>query len=191
MEKLNKSNRLIWLITAAFLLFSDLGAGVNAATLKPNGLHHQPWIKVQSQFSIKESLAEAKAANKGLVILFEQRGCHFCQRLHNENFALPDVTNYMTKHFVFMQIDIWGDREVNLANGETTTEKEFSRSLGVANTPITMFLKNDGRERFRLPGYIEAPFYKAGFQYVIENGPESGVGFIPWVKAMIRRADGK
>ena len=146
---------------------------------------------MQSQFSIKESLAEAKAANKGLVILFEQRGCHFCQRLHNENFALPDVTNYMTKHFVFMQIDIWGDREVNLANGETTTEKEFSRSLGVANTPITMFLKNDGRERFRLPGYIEAPFYKAGFQYVIENGPESGVGFIPWVKAMIRRADGK
>ena len=181
-------NELNWLIVAVILFTSSVLSGTVVAELKPNGLHHQPWIKVQNEFSIEESLAEARAANKDLVILFEQRGCPYCERLHNENFSYSDVTDYMNKYFTFMQIDLRGNRKVKLLDGKTVSEQEFSRTLAVTNTPTTLFIKQDGKERFRMPGYIEAAFYKAGFQYVVESGPESGVGFVPWVKALIKRS---
>lgn len=94
----------------------------------------------------------------------------------------------MNKHFYFIQIDLRGDRDVNLLNGKTVSEKIYSRSLAVTNTPTTLFLTDAEKERFRMPGFIEAPIYKAEFQYVVENGPESGIGFIPWVKDLIRRS---
>ena len=56
------TNKLKWLFIAVILLTSNFAVGTVAAELKPNGLLHQPWIKVQNQFSTKESLAEAKAA---------------------------------------------------------------------------------------------------------------------------------
>jgi len=182
--------RWLFPLVALVLVWMSFGpvADTNAATLKPNGLHGQPWIKEQSQFSLKESLAEATAAGKGLVVLFEQRGCPYCEKLHSDNFSYEDVTDYMTKHFQFIQIDLRGDRKVTLLDGKTLSEKAYARALAVTNTPTTMFLKENGKERFRLPGYIEAAFYKAGFQYVLESGPESGVGFIPWVKALIKRS---
>jgi thioredoxin-related protein len=177
-----------WSIVIVCILVGGFLPDTVNAELQSNGLHSQPWIKIQKQFSIMDSLASAKADNKGLVILFEQRGCPYCDRLHTENFSDQDVISYMNKHFYFIQIDLRGDRDVNLLNGKTVSEKIYSRSLAVTNTPTTLFLTDAEKERFRMPGFIEAPIYKAEFQYVVENGPESGIGFIPWVKDLIRRS---
>jgi thioredoxin-related protein len=189
---MNIKSALRWrapLVALAFLWLVPIFASTaDAALLKPSGLHHQPWIKEYKQFSLKDILAEAKAEGKEVVILFEQIGCAFCARLHAENFSYENVVNYMNKHFNIIQIDLRGNRQVTLLNGKTLTERAYSRSLGVTNTPTTLFMQNNGKERFRMPGYIEAAPYRAGFQYVVEGGPESGVGFFPWLRAFIKRS---
>ena len=162
-------------------------AAIEPGTVLPNGLHYQPWIKEHKKFSLKEILASAKAEGKGVAILFEEKGCPYCARLHAENYIYEDVVGYMTKHFDILQIDHQGDRPVTMLDGKTLSERAFSRKLKVTSTPTTLFMLNDGKETFRLPGFIPAAYYKAGFQYVIEDGPKSGVGFIPWVKALVKR----
>ncbi|MCC0028761.1 MAG: hypothetical protein H6891_00135 [Brucellaceae bacterium] len=49
--------------------------------LDDNGLHHQDWF-LESFLDIGEDLAEAQAKGKGLVIVFEQRGCPYCREMH-------------------------------------------------------------------------------------------------------------
>ena len=163
-------------------------AALAPGTVLPNGLHYQPWIKEHKQFSLKEILASAKAEGKGLAILFEEKGCPYCARLHAENFTFDDVTTYMTKHFDIIQIDHQGDRQVTMLDGKNLSERAFARAMKVTSTPTTLFMKQGGAENFRMPGFIPAAYYRAGYQYVVEKGPASGVGFIPWVKAFAKRA---
>ncbi|MAF47040.1 MAG: thioredoxin fold domain-containing protein [Rhodospirillales bacterium] len=158
-----------------------------AAQLKPNGMHHQPWIKDQPKFVLKESLKQAEQAGKGLVILFEQKGCVYCKALHEKNFTDKGLVEFITKHFNFLQLDLWGKRQVTLPGGETMAEQDYARSITVTNTPTALFLNADGGVRFRLPGFAPAPVYQAAFEFVVEGGPEQNLSLMPWLRERLKK----
>lgn len=72
-----------------------------------NGLHIQDWFH-PTTFDLRADLQAAAISGKNLVILFEQDGCIYCKKLHEENFAKPEILDLLTEKYLMVQLDMWG-----------------------------------------------------------------------------------
>ncbi len=148
-----------------------------------DGLHYQPWFKMDSFLDLADDLAEAKAGGKRLAILFEQRGCPYCREMHKVNFKIPEVRDYIKANFDIVQVNLWGDREMTDFDGETLIEKKFGRKYRVQYTPTIIFPDDNGEEVHRLPGYFKPFHFKHIFMYVKEEGYIEQPNFQRWLSA--------
>jgi len=172
----------------AFIAAVGLAAAARAAdppkepALGENGLYVQPWF-LQSFLDLKEDLDEAAGKGKRFAILWEQKGCPYCKETHFVNLANPEIAGYIQKHFVVLQLDLWGSRKVKDFDGEELAEKALAQKYGVRYSPTVQFFplkpgdaKKSGREleAARLPGYMRPfPFYVM-FQFVHDEGYKAG-----------------
>ena len=150
--------------------------------LGENGLYAQPWF-LFSFLDLKEDLEEAAGKGKRFVIIWEQKGCPYCKETHLVNFANPEIAAFIQKHFVVLQLDLWGSRKVKDFDGEELAEKALAQKYGVRYTPTVQFFpaklpegKKSGRdvEVARMPGYMRPfPFYVM-FQFVQDEGYKAG-----------------
>ena len=163
-----------------------LGASAGELAERPDGLHTQPWFKTLSFLDIADDVAEAKAEGKLLVILFEQPGCDSCERLHEVNFADPDLVAYVNRHFEVIQINLYGEVAVTRRDGSETNEKGLAQDFRIHFTPTTVFLDEQGAEVFRVPGYFRPTHYRAAFEYVVDGAWQRGELFPRWLK--VRRS---
>lgn len=171
-------------IIAVLLAFGVLsGTEAKALEMRSDGIHTESWMKSMTFLDLSEDLAEAQAAGKGLVVLFEQPGCGSCKRLHEVNFQEPALVDYLTQNFVFIQINMYGDNLVTDFDGEVLSEVKYAEKKLVNFSPTTLFVGADGAEVFRLPGYFKPYFYQSGFEYVADQAPQNGVLFPRWLKA--------
>ena len=76
------------------LLALLFGCAAVAAELGDDGLHTAPWMR-----DTFKDLAEASGDGKRLLLLFEQRGCIYCTRMHEEVFPDPDVARVITDSY--------------------------------------------------------------------------------------------
>ena len=131
-----------------------------------DGMHEQSWFH-ESFLDLGGDLGEAKANGKRLVIIWEQRGCPYCKRMHEVNLRIPRIVNSIKDNFVVIQLNLWGDREVTDFDGEVLKEKDLANKWGVLFTPTSIFYPETvekiggktGRdaEVLRIPGYFK-PF---------------------------------
>lgn len=105
-------------------------------------LYHQTWFN-KSFLDLREDFEEAKSEGKRFAIIFEQAGCTYCVKMHNEVLAKKYINDYVRENFRILQINIWGDRNVTDFDGTVLTEKELVRRWGVIFTPWIMFFKDD------------------------------------------------
>ena len=110
-----------------------------------DGLHKQAWMR-DTFLDMGEDLAEAGAEGKRMVIFFEQRGCIYCRKMHEEVFSDPEVSDYIAENFFVVQLNLHGDREATDLDGETMPEKDLARRWGVLFTPSIMFLPEEAAE---------------------------------------------
>lgn len=162
-------------------------AALAGATMREDGVHIEPWFKNPNSFLIlAEDAQEAKAAGKGLVVIWEQKGCDTCQRLHEVNFADAKLAGYIKDRFDVLVMNLYGEVEVTDFDGAKLAEKELAAKHRVNFTPTTIFFDAKGAEQFRLPGYM-APFtYLSGYVFVAEKGTDNPEfkGMLPrWLKA--------
>ncbi|MBV7409590.1 thioredoxin family protein [Maritimibacter sp. DP1N21-5] len=122
------------LATAATLAFPAF-----AATMGDDGLHKEVWMRDTFK-DVAEDLAEAEAEGKRLMILWEQRGCIYCTKMHEEVFPREDLAQYIEDNFFVVQMNLFGDVEVTDLDGETLSEKDMAMKWGVMFTPTMMFL---------------------------------------------------
>lgn len=116
--------------TVLAALFATLALPVlGQARLGDDGLHKQDWFH-DGFLEMSDDLTEAAAGNKDLMVIFEQAGCPYCEALHNENFARPEIVNYITENFLVVQLDLWGSREVTDFDGEQLPERELAAKWG-------------------------------------------------------------
>lgn len=144
------------------------------ARMGDDGLHKQDWF-LDSFLELPDDLAEADAQGKYLMVLIEQAGCPYCAALHNENFARSEIVDYINAHYVVVQLDLWGAREVVDFDGEALEERDLAQKWGVNFTPTTLiFTMEDGppanflkSEAFRLPGLLKPFHYLSSLEYVV------------------------
>lgn len=106
------------------------------------GIYHQKWFP-QSFLDLRDDFAEAKAAGKRFAVLFEQRGCIYCVKMHKEVLAERYINDYVRKNFHIVQMDLWGAREATDFDGKALTEKKLADRWGVLFTPTIVFFKED------------------------------------------------
>ncbi|MBM2576320.1 thioredoxin family protein [Jannaschia sp. Os4] len=127
-------------LIAAALAFA--AAPVPAATVGDDGLHDAPWIR-ETFLDLREDLAEANAEGKRMLVVFEQRGCIYCTRMHEEVFPHPRIESLLSEDFFVVQLNLHGDLEVVDFDGESLSEKEMARKWGILFTPTMMFLPQE------------------------------------------------
>ena len=112
------------------------------AVREEGGLHSQHWFQL-SFLDLKEDFNEAKAEGRRFAVIFEQRGCPYCIRLHTEVLALKYINDYVRENFRIVQLDLWGAREVVDFDGTKMPEKALAERWGVIFTPTIVFFKDD------------------------------------------------
>lgn len=143
------------------------------AVLGDDGLHDQPFF-LDSFLELGSDLNEAATDGKGLIVLFEQRGCPYCRELHQVNFARPEIAGLIEAHFLVVQLDMWGARMVLDFDGEELEERDLARKWYVNFTPTHVFFpaENAGAtdprqaEAFRLPGYFKPFHHHSALEYI-------------------------
>ncbi len=125
-----------------FVFFLTFPFILSAAEIGDDGLHKQPWF-TQSFKDMAEDIQTAKDEGKRLVIIFEQRGCIYCAKLHETVLSDPEVAKYIKSNFIMVQYNMFGDEEVTDLDGESLTEKTAARKWRLFYTPTIMFMPED------------------------------------------------
>jgi hypothetical protein len=107
-----------------------------------DGLYHQPWF-LNSFLDLREDHGEAKSKGLRFAVIFEQRGCIYCTKMHTEVLSKRYINDYVRENFRILQLDLWGAREVTDFDGKRLPEKKLAERWGVLFTPTIVFFKED------------------------------------------------
>ncbi len=184
--QLTKHNLLttVFTIVAFFtVVIMPLSATANVP-VGEDGLHKPDWLSLSFR-DITEDVAEASEKNKRHIILFEQQGCIYCDKMHETVLQDPEVVAYIKENFVVVQYNLYGDEEVTDTDGEVLTEKTASEKWKINFTPTWMFMpeKLDGdlHAADAADGNMYGAFGKGTFldmlTWINQKGYDSDEGF--------------
>ncbi len=182
----------------AVILFST---GLSfASEVGEDGLHKQDWFALTFK-DVADDMASAQEEGKRLVLIFEQRGCIYCAKMHEEILSDPEVADYIKANFKVVQFNMFGDEEVIDTDGEELTEKTAARKWGFAFTPTMVFLPETVSESKPvsqlavqvMPGAFGKWTFLNMFKWVKEKGYEGDEHFQKYHARIIEelRAEGK
>ncbi|MEN3794367.1 thioredoxin family protein [Fulvimarina sp. MAC3] len=171
-------------LVAACLVALALASGAPAAELGDDGLHKEDWFSLTFK-DVAEDIETARENGKRLAIVFEQRGCIYCAKMHEELLADPAVADYIKEHFSVVQYNMFGDEEVTDLDGETLSEKTAARKWRVVFTPTILFMPEDVPENASvadaavasMPGAFGKNTFLHMFQWVNEKGYDTDEHF--------------
>jgi thioredoxin-related protein len=129
--------RILLAIAAMLLAFS-----VQASELGDDGLHKTSWMRDTFK-DLNEDLEEANAEGKRLLLMFEQRGCIYCRKMHQDVFPAAEISDFIEENYFVVQLNLHGDIEVTDFDGEVLSEKDMARKWGILFTPTMMFLPEE------------------------------------------------
>ena len=113
-----------------------------SAELGDDGLHKQNWMRDTFK-DLREDLGEANMEGKRLVLMFEQRGCIYCSKMHKDVYSRDNVSNYIDENFFVVQLNLHGDLEVTDFDGEVLSEKAMARKWNILFTPTVLYLPQE------------------------------------------------
>lgn len=179
------------ILTAALTVLA-LALPLGAAELGDDGLHKTPWMRDTFK-DLREDLQEANAEGKRLLVIFEQRGCIYCTKMHEEVFPDPEITQLIEDNYFVVQLNLFGDVEVTDFDGEAMPEKDMAMKWGVMFTPTMMFLPEEVPEDATaaraavatMPGAFGKGTTKALLTWVKDHGYESGENFQKFLASQI------
>ena len=123
----------LYLVAPVFAFSEEMG---------DDGLHKQTWMRDTFK-DLREDLDEANIEGKRLVLMFEQRGCIYCSKMHKNVYSRDDVTNYINENFFVVQLNLHGDLEVTDFDGEVLSEKAMARKWNILFTPTVLYLPKE------------------------------------------------
>jgi len=115
----------------AVLLLVSFGSVGQAGQIGDDGMYKESWMRDTFK-DLREDLAGA--------LIFEQRGCIYCKKMHEEVFVKPHVSSYIEENYFVVQLNLHGDLEVTDFDGEVLSEKDIARKWRILFTPSFMFL---------------------------------------------------
>ena len=170
------------------------------AEVGEDGLHKEDWFSLTFK-DIREDIETAREEGKRLAIVFEQRGCIYCKKMHEELLTDPEVRDYIKANYKIVQFNMFGDEEVTDLDGDVLTEKTAARKWGVLFTPTILFMPETAPEDgtavqaavSTMPGAFGKWTFLNMFRWVHEKGYETDEHFQKYHARVIEelRASGR
>jgi thioredoxin-related protein len=166
------------------LILAMLPLVAQAVPLGDDGLHKPVWLR-ETFKDLREDLAEANAEGKRLLITFEQRGCIYCTKMHEDVYPDPAIDALIRDHYFVVQLNLFGDVEVTDFDGAVLPEKEMAVRWGVMFTPTFIFMPEDVPEGATaadaavamMPGAFGIGTTSSLLTWVRDHGYDSGEHF--------------
>lgn len=184
----------------ALAMVAGLSVPALSAELGEDGLHKQDWFALTFR-DIAEDIETAREEGKRLVMIFEQRGCIYCARMHEELLSDAEVADFIKANFNVVQYNMFGDEEVTDLDGEVLSEKTAARKWGYVFTPTLVFLPEEAPEGVSvaeaavatMPGAFGKWTFLNMFKWVSEKGYEGEEHFQKYHARVIKelRAEGR
>jgi thioredoxin-related protein len=159
-------------------------APATAFTMGDDGLHKEDWFSITFR-DMREDIDAARKQGKRLAIIYEQRGCPYCKKVHEVVLADPEVRDYIEANFMMVQYNLYGDEEVTDLDGKTLTEKSAARRWGILFTPTILFMPETAPSGLTaaqaavavMPGAFSKGTFLDMFTWVREKGYDGEEGF--------------
>jgi len=119
------------------------------------------------------------AAQRPLVVFFEQAECHACDVLHTGALGRPAALERLAR-FEAVQLDMWADTPVVTPDGTRTTARAWADRLGLFYAPTLVFFDEHGREILRIGSVVHFHRLQAVLRYVLEEGYRRYPSFQAW-----------
>ena len=161
--------------------YSSSEGELNPGMVNPGHEEHPAWFKV-SFLDLFEDIEDAANNNKRLMVYYFQDGCPYCKILLEENFSQREIAEKTQKYFDVVAINLWGDREVYVADKQYT-EKQFAEALKVQYTPTLLFFDENNKIIFRANGYYPPEKFSALLDY-IGNKQESLISYQDYMEKL-------
>jgi len=100
-----------------------------------------------------------------LVVLFEQRTCRGCDRLHDDLLRRPALGAALSAFDVAL-VDIDAETPLQTPDGAARAARDWAEALGILYTPTLVFFDAAGREVFRAEGELRAFHLHGALDYV-------------------------
>jgi uncharacterized protein YyaL (SSP411 family) len=134
---------------------------------KDNPVHWKAWSE--------ETLAEAKAANKPILLSVGYAACHWCHVMAHESFENDAIADLMNRYFVNIKVDREERPDV-----DSIYQSALAMLGEHGGWPLTMFLTPDGEpfwggtyfpptQRYGRPGFAQV---LEGVHQAFESGPD-------------------
>ena len=180
-------------LIGAGLVALVVAAPVQATPVGEDGLHKPDWL-VETFRDMRDDLEDAQAEGKRLLLMFEQRGCIYCTRMHENVYPDPEITRMLTEDFMVVQINLFGNVPITDFDGTTLDERDMARRWGVVFTPTLIFapehVPESGSMRdaavMTMPGAFERGTTRLMLQWVLEKGYEGEEHFQHYVARMLQ-----
>jgi thioredoxin-related protein len=154
-----------------------------APVLGDDGLYHQPWFST-TFLDLRDDHAEAKSEGRRFAVIFEQRGCAYCTKMHTDVLSQRWINDYVRANFRIVQLDMWGSREVTDFDGRKLPEKLLAERWGVMFTPTIVFFKDELPADGKAVGQVlEVTRMALGF------GPPTFIDMFVWIRTKAYERD--
>jgi thioredoxin-related protein len=154
--------RLLAVLSLALASLPGLAA---AQAPSPHAIDVPPWF-AETFLDFRDDVREAAKDGKRVMVYFGQDGCPYCTQLMKVNFSQKRIVDKARKHFVAIELNLWGDRETTWVDGRAMSEKELARALKVQFTPTLLFLDERGAVVARINGFYPPHRFEAALDYV-------------------------
>ncbi len=168
-----------------------------AVELGDDGLHKPEWLHDTFK-DMREDLDEAAGQGKRLLVIWEQRGCIYCTKMHEEVFPDPEIDALLKDRYFVVQMNLFGDEEVTDFDGTTLPEKQMAARWGVVFTPTMMFMPEEVPEGAKasevavatMPGAFGRLTTRALLTWVLEKGYEGEEHFQKYLARKVAEEKG-
>ena len=192
-RRLGMKGNVMRLIGFIFVALIAVALPVGAVEMGDDGLHKPTWL--QDTFKdVREDLAEAENQGKRLMIIWEQRGCIYCNKMHEEVFPLPEIDALLREKFYVVQMNLFGDVEVTDLDGTVLPEREMAARWGIIFTPTMMFMRDgkpdeDLASEFAaatMPGAFEKYTTRHLMEWILQKGYDGDEPFQKYHARMLK-----
>lgn len=105
------------------------------------------------------------AAQRPLLVLFEQAGCDACAEFHRDIMVRPE-SRELLQRFDAVQLDMWSKTALVAPDGSRTTAADWAKKLNIQYTPSLVFFDERGNEVFRSEAYLRTFHVQSVMEYI-------------------------
>jgi thioredoxin-related protein len=129
-----------------------------------------------------EGVSEATTTGRPLLVDVYTDWCGWCKRMDRDVYSRDDVRGYLKRKFVPVRLNAESAEGVRLGD-RNMTARALAQQLRVSGYPTTIFMRANGEQIARVPGYIPAERFEIMLRYIGEDYIGRGVSWQEFEKS--------